>query len=362
MVFATIIGGVLSVGITLIAGYLLQQIGLYRNIGIINFFIFTGPIEETSKLLGFLFFIRLFKIQFDEPVDAVIYMSCVALGFSLIENLGYSLGTPLLLGVRSVTATPMHIIFSTTMALVFATNVSQNKVLHCLIKAILVASFFHGLYDALVFIGVVNTTVLYLLIMLAIYWGKKVFGYALLNSPHRKDILNTLSKASHTEVKKCIACGEKYNHNSYSFQSEVIDECQACESIVLPEKKAIKFLNHFLPHYQVFIDKNDELKKKLNAFFYELHDMNYNAHKRIKIKEASPLVEELAEEFRKNFEKSVTFSFVFATRPVLEIKSEIINEHYKNIVNNDAFKIMMTLVLIFGALGLFMWGLMAMIH
>jgi len=326
MAFATMAGGVLSIGVTVIAGYLLQQIGLYRDIGIIDFFIFTGPIEETAKLVGFLLFIRMFKVQFGEPVDAVIYMSCVALGFSLIENLGYALGAPLLLGVRSVTATPMHIIFSTTMALVFATNVSKDKVLLSLLKAVLVASFFHGLYDALVSVEALDTTHLYLLIMLAMFWGKKVFGYALLNSPHRRDMLTTLSKVSQTSPKTCIGCGKEFAHNVYSFQNEVVEECQACESVILPEKKAAKFLNHFLPHYQVFIGKNEALRGKLNSFFSEFHDKSYNAHRRIKIKEPSPLIETLAEEFRKIFEKSAIFSFVFATRPVLATENGIINE------------------------------------
>ena len=51
----------------------------------------------------------------DEPTDSLIYMACVALGFSLIENYFYAVRNPSttpLIAIRLIICTPMHIAFS----------------------------------------------------------------------------------------------------------------------------------------------------------------------------------------------------------------------------------------------------------
>ncbi|MBI2519203.1 MAG: PrsW family intramembrane metalloprotease [Bdellovibrio sp.] len=360
MVIATVLGGSISVGITLASGFVLQKMGLYKGIQILNFFLFTGPIEESSKLIGFLLFIRFFKVHFDEPVDAVIYMSCVALGFSLLENLAYAMGAPFLLGIRIVTATPMHIIFSTMVALVFATNIGNDRILRSICKAMLLASFFHGLFDALVFLGIIHVSQLFVLIILVIFWGKKVFGYTLLNSPYRRSMSAALLNSIATNSKYCVNCDKDSIHNSYILQNATIEECQSCQSIILPEKKAGNFLHYFLPYYSVFIGRDDDLKSKLDFFFHEIHDKNYNAHRKIIINEASPLVEKLAEDFRKVFENGATFSFIFGTRPILASEDGIINAKYRDAISSVGFKIVMVLFLTFASVGLLTWVLLAL--
>src|SRR5437762_947411 len=60
MLIATVFGGTIAVLITLTVSGILHQFGLYTQMSVLNFFVFTGPIEEISKLLGFLLFIKTF--------------------------------------------------------------------------------------------------------------------------------------------------------------------------------------------------------------------------------------------------------------------------------------------------------------
>ncbi len=361
MSLATIVGGVISVSLTLLFILGLHQIGLYKTPGYLDFFLYTGPIEETSKLIGFLLFVKLFKINLDEPVDAVIYMSCAALSFSLIENLGYAMGTPVLIGIRSVTATPMHIIFSSTMALVYSAGAGHKKFYLNLTKSVLIASFFHGLYDSLVWSGILTTTHLYLLITFSLLWGKKIFGYTLLNSPHRVTFEN-LKALTTLRTKNCIACAKEGNHSTYKIRNLEFDECQSCLQVVLPEKRARKVIDHFLPHHFVFLNKNEDLQKRFNSVFREFHDKNYDMHRKFSIKDAGMEVSSLTEEFKKVFERSATFSFVFGTRPMLSSKNGILNYEFRSAVTNDGTKMVFVLLTTFLGVFLFIWALMAVLR
>lgn len=349
LVLTTVIGGLISITIAIVVGRILNLFGLYQELSVLNFFVFTGPIEETAKLAGFLICLKLLRIRFDEPVDAIVYMSCVALGFSLIENLGYALRAPILLGIRSFTTTPMHIVFSATMALVFVANNRNEKAWKSLTKAVLIASFFHGLYDSLLLLlnsraqislsmPLATLNIFVTIMILSILWGKKVFGYALLNSPCRKNLVASLAEPTSTRPKKCAGCKKEATHNSYRFQKDTVEECQDCGCIILPEKEAVNFLNYYLPHYSALIGRNKELASKLKVFFVPFFDEKYKPHRRINVKEASPMIETFANDLRSHFEKSATFSFIFGTRPILGSENGIINEEYRGVVSSAVFK------------------------
>lgn len=363
LVLATIVGGAIAIGITTGLGSLFAAMDLPQGNGVASFFLLTGPIEETSKLIGFFIFIKLFKVDFEEPIDAVVYMSCIALGFSLIENLGYALGTPYLLGIRSVTSTPMHIIFSVTMALVFATNTKRDRLALSLIKAVLVASFFHGLYDSLVYLKVMRIDTLLMLIIGAVAWAQKIFGYALLNSPNRRPFLeNVLANGKPAAIKLCLACNKEAGHQVYSFRDVTVEECQNCKNVVIPEKKARNFFKFFLPNYSNFLRKRDDLKSKIDSVYQQITDKNYDNYRKVNMTEAMPVIELLSESFREVFEKSYTFSFIFGTRPLFSTTDGIVNEQYRNTIRSDGFKAgMILLAVIVGTMGI-VFGLMQVIR
>jgi RsiW-degrading membrane proteinase PrsW (M82 family) len=53
-------------------------------------FLIVGLFEETAKVLGLFAVYPFIKKRLTGPAAAIIYMSCVALGFSLIENYSYA--------------------------------------------------------------------------------------------------------------------------------------------------------------------------------------------------------------------------------------------------------------------------------
>ena len=53
-----------------------------------------GPVEEVAQLAAFLFAYPLIRKEMNEPTDGLLYMACVAFGFSFIVNFFYAVGSP----------------------------------------------------------------------------------------------------------------------------------------------------------------------------------------------------------------------------------------------------------------------------
>ena len=117
-------------------------------------FIIIGPVEEGAKLLGLIITYRLIRKQVNEISDGIIYISCVALGFSLIENITYSIqgnGSEFLLLYRVILCTPAHLAFSGFMGYAYYRYKFENKPFKIVLIAFLLSSILHGIYDAIAF-------------------------------------------------------------------------------------------------------------------------------------------------------------------------------------------------------------------
>lgn len=72
-----------------------------------------GLTEETLKFAALFFFIRK-RVEFDEPMDAIVYGTTISLGFAAYENYEYvflyneDLSSLAVAGIRSITAIPLH--------------------------------------------------------------------------------------------------------------------------------------------------------------------------------------------------------------------------------------------------------------
>ena len=114
-----------------------------------------GPVEELSKLLALATSYAIFKRDLDEPLDGILYMACVALGFSLIENYYYAVelypGRGFLFFTRLAICTPVHIAFSACMGLAFYIWVNNARAWGLLVCAFVYASLVHGIYDMVIF-------------------------------------------------------------------------------------------------------------------------------------------------------------------------------------------------------------------
>jgi hypothetical protein len=144
----------------------------------------------------------------NEPADGVIYMSCVALGFSLIENVFYAASADNaggLLMLRLLTATPAHILFSFPMGLAVYARRRDGARRGLLPRAFAYAALTHGLWDVLAFNG------LALFVFLALVWlGARFFGtvmsYAACVSPFRETLGEFLAGEPADASDRGLAC------------------------------------------------------------------------------------------------------------------------------------------------------------
>lgn len=93
--------------------------------------------------------------EFDEPVDAILYMIIAALGFAALENIFilfprgnfFLLDTIAVSGIRFIGATFLHALCSGTLGYFLARSIELRKNGKLLVLGLLIASFLHGLYN-----------------------------------------------------------------------------------------------------------------------------------------------------------------------------------------------------------------------
>jgi protease PrsW len=115
-------------------------------------FAIVGLTEELSKFILLRFFIYP-NDEFNEPMDGIVYAVVVSMGFATVENLIYVLGEDggATIGTaigRAFTAVPAHAAFAVLMGsyIGLAKFVPEKRNAYML-TGLLLAIFFHGLYD-----------------------------------------------------------------------------------------------------------------------------------------------------------------------------------------------------------------------
>ena len=177
-----------------------------------------GLVEEGAKLLlAVLLFLP--KKEFNEPMDGIVYVGAVALGFAILENVGYVLmggvGAALL---RAVTAVPMHA-FASAIAGYFLGLAKRKGAagVPLVLVGWLVAAAIHAAYDFFAFYFRPNPLVGLGLCMLVVLltWGllKALIRSALKASPfgamkHNFRVLANHGKGDYDF--QCQLCGTKF--------------------------------------------------------------------------------------------------------------------------------------------------------
>jgi len=114
-------------------------------------FLIAAPVEETLKYLVFKFKIAKAR-AYDEPIDAMIYMITIALGFASIENIILiskdGSDALSLLVLRFLSATLLHALA----AGIIGYYIARKRVIH----GLLLATGFHMIYN---YIAVLNQTI-----------------------------------------------------------------------------------------------------------------------------------------------------------------------------------------------------------
>lgn len=142
-------------------------------------------IEETVKF-AFAALLILWRRQVDEPIDLVIYMICVALGFSALENAlfliapimnGDVVQTVLANNLRFIGATLLHVIASATVGFVMALAYTRRKHIRAAAAALglILAIALHALFNFLIIRETASDTVLAFLLV----WVGAVVGLGL---------------------------------------------------------------------------------------------------------------------------------------------------------------------------------------
>lgn len=128
-----------------------------------------ATLEEFLKFAAVYFWIRNRK-EFDEPIDAMVYMIVAALGFATVENVATVLRATNgmeLLTLRFMGATLLHSLSSGIVGYYWARGIIRCAVANYVALGLLAASLFHTAFNYLMIIWGPSARVTGLLILLA---------------------------------------------------------------------------------------------------------------------------------------------------------------------------------------------------
>jgi RsiW-degrading membrane proteinase PrsW (M82 family)/predicted RNA-binding Zn-ribbon protein involved in translation (DUF1610 family) len=263
------LGGVVAVCLSSLAyGIVGHYIVKIQEVALHSFLII-GPIEEASKLLAYIaLYYTVFKKKVDEPVDAIVYLSAIALGFSFIENILYAFkGGTVVLVYRYVIASPAHILFAIPMAipLYLVLNKSQNRIV--ILPAWLIAAGLHGLWDALAFNKVIIIVFAAILIVMYRYANARLTD-GLLASPFYPDIPAFFGKGKSGRKKKvwCIECHKQSALPAVRNDKLTYFKCPDCGGIIVDRNNAFKLIHYF---FATFANLNKEYRRSCS--YPDLH-------------------------------------------------------------------------------------------
>lgn len=262
MLFFAILGGLLSIGITLLSAKL--QLGILimlkpetlHEVQLITG-VLAGPFEEFSKLLTLYLLYLLTKKRFSEPIDGIIYISCISLGFSLIENVQYALiegsDTHYLLFLRVLTSTPAHLLFSAPMGLAFYLVVKKKQNVLFLLYALTGAIVFHSLFNTLLMVGYMWAIyVLFGVLAFRFSQLQKLIQYSLAKSPLRLRFKEFLFQNQNPPISKnvCPICSKKSLQLLNKIDKEDITYCPSCDAYFTSYRGVFCIFRFFLGYFK----------------------------------------------------------------------------------------------------------------
>jgi RsiW-degrading membrane proteinase PrsW (M82 family) len=249
MVVAAVVGGGTAVLIALVCFDGIARLGFDEFQSALGALLFIGPVEELAKLMG-LFTIHAFiRRELNEPADGIIYMACVALGFSLVENYFYAVqpGQAYLIFIRLLVGTPMHIGFSALMGVSFYLWIRNRRLPHLLLIAYLLASLSHGLWDLIVF-NHYSTVLLGAAFLLLYGYARNLFLYAISVSPQRTGLAQALDGAEASGSAGaliCLHCGDQGPKATFAICGTQTALCDRCDHFNLSSEGLYRLFFHY---------------------------------------------------------------------------------------------------------------------
>ncbi len=166
---------------------------LEDSLGFSNMSFMAGFTEEPLKFLAFMLFIKS-HIEFDEPMDAIVYGTIISLGFATYENIEYvylyndEFSSLYIAILRAVSAIPLHASCGVIMGYYIGlyTFKGSNKYIF---QALLIPVSIHALYNFLTgFSGI-------------IFFGYLIFVIYFAKNLHEKFLLEQQLKTYEKESK-----------------------------------------------------------------------------------------------------------------------------------------------------------------
>jgi RsiW-degrading membrane proteinase PrsW (M82 family) len=249
MLLVTCWGGAWSILLTSVLYIGLQYLGISGSRTAFGALFIIAPVEEFAKFMALITSYFIYRNEFDEPVDGIIYMSCVALGFSLIENFFYAMRpeSEYLLLLRLFISTPMHICFSAFMGLAFYLWRLSHKAAGLMAISFLLACLSHGAYNLIIFNGYA-LIVLIVAVGVILSWTMDVLSYATALSPHRvplKAFIAAYPNPDRQQGIECLQCGSTAEKLTYKKDKIVIQKCDHCDQYVTTRKSLYKIFQHY---------------------------------------------------------------------------------------------------------------------
>ena len=153
-----ILGAIVSIIITLVLGYFLQDFFSITNKEsiiqqFIKAFFIVGFVEEFSKYIIVRYHAQK-NVEFNEPFDGIVYALLVSMGFAALENIVYVYQYGFATGlIRAFTAVPAHATFGILMGYFMGKAKFSDSSLKYNLLGLLIATLFHGAYDFFLFIN-----------------------------------------------------------------------------------------------------------------------------------------------------------------------------------------------------------------
>lgn len=256
MLLAFLAGGVTSVMIALGVYEFLRVFSLEDEVisNTLGSLLVIGPVEEFAKLAGLVLVYALMRKQFNELTDGIIYMSCVALGFSIIENYFYANAgenSQYLLVYRVFISTPAHISFSVIIGYAWYRYKKENKPFNTVIVAVVVASLLHGAFDALAFSPWFNFLLLVYL-WLILRQSLRLVQYTNVVSPFRPAFTALFDTPSSepAEGVVCPNCGSADSKELFRNSFFTACRCGSCGYHIASRNNIRRIYRIFSPEYK----------------------------------------------------------------------------------------------------------------
>lgn len=254
-------GGLIAI---LFAGVVYQFIDVEHNMS--DAILKIGITEESAKLMAFFIIFMIFGKDIDEPVDGVIYMSAIALGFACIESISYALNsqTPyLILFLRAFVSVVGHITFTGYMGIALYVHLKVKRNYTGILLSLALAALAHGLYDGLLFNPDLNFLFKYLFAAVIIFHFYMI-RIALSFSGFRQRFSRGLFEENgSTALSTCIACTTNGTNKQLSFWKIHPHLCTNCGNLIFTSYSFKMLMRYFRPvfrpgHYRQKLARNQD--------------------------------------------------------------------------------------------------------